>query len=149
MEKTVIKEIFIFLLLLLVIALVLGIMFYDYIPNNKTVPTALKQYELAPEAQEELNETMSRSSENIVKTYYIDSSDLSAYASTKDYNKGKVNPFEDYTSENTTNNTTNNTNTSSNTSTTNTKNTNTTGNKTTNTVDRNEDFTGGQGGKTR
>ena len=28
-------------------------------------------------------------------------------------------------------------------------NTNTTGNKTTNTVDRNEDFTGGQGGKTR
>ena len=115
-------------------------MFYDYIPNNKTVPTALKQYELAPEAQEELNETMSRSSENIVKTYYIDSSDLSAYASTKDYNKGKVNPFEDYTSENTTNNTTNNTNT---------KNTNTTGNKTTNTVERNEDFTGGQGGKTR
>lgn len=140
MAKTVIKEIFIFLLLLLVIALVLGIMFYDYIPNNKTVPTALKQYELAPEAQEELNETMSRSSENIVKTYYIDSSDLSAYATTKDYNKGKVNPFEDYTSENTTNNTTNNTNT---------KNTNTTGNKTTNTVDRNEDFTGGQGGKTR
>ena len=120
-----------------------------YIPNNKTVPTALKQYELAPEAQEELNETMSRSSENIVKTYYIDSSDLSVYASTKDYNKGKVNPFEDYTSENTTNNTTNNTNTSSNTSTTNTKNTNTTGNKTTNTIDRNEDFTGGQGGKTR
>ena len=59
-------------MLLLVIALVLGIMFYDYIPNNKTVPTALKQYELAPEAQEELNETMSRSSENIVKTYYIE-----------------------------------------------------------------------------
>ena len=53
MAKTVIKEIFIFLLLLLVIALVLGIMFYDYIPNNKTVPTALKQYELATEAQEE------------------------------------------------------------------------------------------------
>ena len=145
MAKTVIKEIFIFLLLLLVVALVLGIMFYDYIPNNKTEPTALKQYELAPEAQEELNETMSRSSENIVKTYYIDSSDLSAYASTKDYNKGKVNPFEDYTSENTKNNT----NTSSNTNTTNKKNTNITENKTTNTVDRNEDFTGGQGGKTR
>ena len=83
-------------------------------------------------AQEELNETMSRSSENIVKTYYIDSSDLSAYASAKDYNKGKVNPFEDYTSENTKNNT----NTSSNTSTTNKKNTNIAENKTTNTVDR-------------
>lgn len=140
MAKTIIKEIFIFLLLLVVIALVLGVIFYDYVPNNKVVPTALKPYQLTEEVREELNETMSRSSENIVKTYYIDSSDLSAYATTKDYNKGKVNPFEDYTSENTTNNTTNNTNT---------KNTNTTGNKTTNTVERNEDFTGGQGGKTR
>ncbi len=149
MAKTILKEVIIFLLLLIVIALVLGVLFYDHIPNNKIVPTALKPYELSEEVQEELNETMSRSSENIVKTYYIDSSDLSVYASTKDYNKGKVNPFEDYTSENTTNNTTSNTNTSSNTSTTNTKNTNTTGNKTTNTVDRNEDFTGGQGGKTR
>ena len=119
MAKTVIKEIFIFLLLLLVIALVLGIMFYDYIPNNKTVPTALKQYELAPEAQEELNETMSRSSENIVKTYYIDSSDLSAYASTKDYNKGKVNPFEDYTTGTTSGTQNSNTTDKNNTSTTN------------------------------
>ena len=143
MAKTIIKEIFIFLLLLVVIVLVLGVIFYDYVPNNKVVPTALKPYQLTEEVQEELNETMSRSSENIVKTYYIDSSDLSVYASTKDYNKGKVNPFEDYTTESTTN-TTSNTNT-----TTNTKNTNTTGNKTTNTVDINEDFTGGQGGKTR
>lgn len=149
MAKTVIKEIFIFLLLLLVIALVLGIMFYDYIPNNKTVPTALKPYELTTEEQEELDETMTSSSENIVKTYYIDSSDLSAYASTKNYNKGKVNPFEDYTQESTTN-TTGNTNTNANTNTnTGTKNTKTTENKTTNTTDRNEDFTGGQGGKTR
>lgn len=145
MAKTIIKEIFIFLLLLVVIVLVLGVIFYDYVPNNKVVPTALKPYQLTEEVQEELNETMSRSSENIVKTYYIDSSDLSVYASTKDYNKGKVNPFEDYTSENTKNNT----NTSSNTSTTNKKNTNIAENKTTNTVDRNEDFTGGQGGKTR
>lgn len=133
MAKTIIKEIFIFLLLLVVIALVLGVIFYDYVPNNKVVPTALKPYQLTEEVREELNETMSRSSENIVKTYYIDSSDLSVYASTKDYNKGKVNPFEDYTTE----------------STTNKKNTNIAENKTTNTVDRNEDFTGGQGGKTR
>ena len=128
MAKTIIKEIFIFLLLLVVIALVLGVIFYDYVPNNKVVPTALKPYQLTEEVREELNETMSRSSENIVKTYYIDSSDLSVYASTKDYNKGKVNPFEDYTTESTTN-TTKNTNI-----TTNTKNTNTTGNKTTNTI---------------
>lgn len=142
MAKTILKEVIIFLLLLIVIALVLGVLFYDYIPNNKIVPTALKPYELSEEVQEELNETMSRSSENIVKTYYIDSSDLSVYASTKDYNKGKVNPFEDYTSQQTTNSTV--TNNKENTTST----SNSTENQTSNTVNRNEDFTGGKGGKT-
>lgn len=143
MAKTILKEVIIFLLLLIVIALVLGVLFYDYIPNNKIVPTALKPYELSEEVQEELNETMSRSSENIVKTYYIDSSDLSVYASTKDYNKGKVNPFEDYTSQQTTNSTA--TNNKENTTST----SNSTENQTSNIANRNEDFTGGQGGKTR
>lgn len=143
MAKTILKEVIIFLLLLIVIALVLGVLFYDYIPNNKIVPTALKPYELSEEVQEELNETMSRSSENIVKTYYIDSSDLSVYASTKDYNKGKVNPFEDYTSQQTTNSTV--TNNKENTTST----SNSTENQTSNIANRNEDFTGGQGGKTR
>lgn len=143
MAKTILKEVIIFLLLLIVIALVLGVLFYDHIPNNKIVPTALKPYELSEEVQEELNETMSRSSENIVKTYYIDSSDLSVYASTKDYNKGKVNPFEDYTSQQTTNSTV--TNNKENTTST----SNSTENQTSNIANRNEDFTGGQGGKTR
>ena len=142
MAKTILKEVIIFLLLLIVIALVLGVLFYDYIPNNKIVPTALKPYELSEEVQEELNETMSRSSENIVKTYYIDSSDLSVYASTKDYNKGKVNPFEDYTSQQTTNSTVTNNNKNT------TSASNSTKNQTSNTVNRNEDFTGGKGGKT-
>ena len=142
MAKTILKEVIIFLLLLIVIALVLGVLFYDHIPNNKIVPTALKPYELSEEVQEELNETMSRSSENIVKTYYIDSSDLSVYASTKDYNKGKVNPFEDYTSQQTTNSTV--TNNKENTTST----SNSTENQTSNIANRNEDFTGGQGGKT-
>lgn len=140
MAKTVIKEFFIFILLLIAVVLILGILFYDYIPNAKVVPTALKPYELSEETQEELNQTISSSSENIVKTYYIDSSDLSVYASTKDYNKGKVNPFEDYT--------TNTTNTNNTTNTTNTSKANTTTNNTS-TIDRNEDFTGGQSGKTK
>lgn len=142
MVKTVIKEIFIFLLLLVSVVLVLGVLFYDYVPNNKVVPTALKPYQLTEDAQEELDKTINSSSENIVKTYYIDSSDLSVYASTKDYNKGKVNPFEDYTKESQTNST-NTTNTS------NTNKSNTTESKNTSTIDRNEDFTGGQGGKTK
>lgn len=97
MAKSIFKECIIFLLLLVVIALILGILFYNYIPSNKTVPVALKQYELSEDAQEELKETMSQSSENIVKTYSIGDTDLSVYENSKDYNKGKVNPFEDYT----------------------------------------------------
>lgn len=127
MAKSIFKEIIIFLLLLVVIALILGILFYNYIPSNKTVPVALKQYELSEEAKEELKETMSQTSENIVKTYSIGDTDLSVYETTKDYNKGKVNPFEDYTTgttsgtqnsnttdKNNTNTTNNNTSTSNN-----------------------------------
>lgn len=123
MAKSIFKEIIIFLLLLIVIALILGILFYNYIPSNKIVPVALKQYELSEEVQEELKETMSQTSENIVKTYSIGDTDLSVYETTKDYNKGKVNPFEDYTTGTTSgtqnSSTTANSNTTNNSTTTN------------------------------
>ena len=38
MLKSVIKEIFIILLLSIAIVLILGILFYDYIPINKVIP---------------------------------------------------------------------------------------------------------------
>lgn len=119
MAKSIFKEIIIFLLLLVAIALILGILFYNYIPSNKTVPVALKQYELSEEAKEELKETMSQTSENIVKTYSIGDTDLSVYETTKDYNKGKVNPFEDYTTGTTSGTQNSNTTDKNNTSTTN------------------------------
>ena len=119
MAKSIFKEIIIFLLLLVAIALILGILFYNYIPSNKTVPVALKQYELSEEAKEELKETMSQTSENIVKTYSIGDTDLSVYETNKDYNKGKVNPFEDYTTGTTSGTQNSNTTDKNNTSTTN------------------------------
>lgn len=119
MAKSIFKEVIIFLLLLVAIALILGILFYNYIPSNKTVPVALKQYQLSEEAQEELKETMSQTSENIVKTYSIGDTDLSVYETTKDYNKGKVNPFEDYTTGTTSGTQNSNTTDKNNTSTTN------------------------------
>lgn len=120
MIKTVIKEITIIVLILIAIALILSIMFYKYIPNNKTVPIAIKDYTLPDEIQQELKESINEG-QKIVKTLYLDNSDLSLYESTKEYNKGKANPFADYSKkeENTSNKTnTVNTNTgSSNTST--------------------------------
>ncbi|MDO5555421.1 MAG: hypothetical protein Q4G09_01820 [Clostridia bacterium] len=111
MIKTIAKEIGIVILLLIAVTLILGILFYDYIPTNKTIPTKIETYKLSEEIETELVQSMS-DGQNIVRTYYIDSSDLSSYEITKEYNKGKANPFADYTVNATTqNNTTNSNNT--------------------------------------
>lgn len=41
MIKSVFKEVSIMLLICLAIVLVLGVIFYDYIPNNKVVPSKI------------------------------------------------------------------------------------------------------------
>jgi len=92
MAKNIIKEIGIGLLLLISIALLLGILLYDYFPNNKTVPIEIQAYNMPDDIKLELEEAMPEE-QNIVRTYYIDSTDLNAYESTNDYDKGKVNPF--------------------------------------------------------
>ena len=95
MGKTILKELMIVILLIIAIGLLLTIIFYQYIPNNKTVPIKMQAYELPDDVKTE---------------------------STKDYNKGKPNPFSDYgannsnTSENTSGNTSGNGGTSNNTS---------------------------------
>ena len=128
MTKDVVKEIVIALLLLVVIVLLFGILLYDYFPKSVTVPAKIQAYELPQEVQEELKETMEQESQNIIKTYYIDSSSLSVYEYTDSYDKGKVDPFTSYktetsnSSQSTTSNTTNgssSTNTNNNSSTNN------------------------------
>lgn len=94
MFKTIIKETGIVVLILVAIALIFGIVFYDYIPNNKTVPAKVETYAFPEDIKEELSSNL-KGEQNIVRTYYIDSSDLSLYESTKEYDKGKVNPFVD------------------------------------------------------
>ncbi len=107
MAKTIIKEIGIVLLILIAVILVLAIIFYEYIPNNKTVPIELEAYTIPENIKQELQ--ISTAEENIVRTYYIDSTDLDLYESTNDYDKGKANPFADYTQNATENTTTENT----------------------------------------
>lgn len=113
MIKSIIKEIIIFLLLLLSIGLLLGIVFYDYIPNTKIIPSKVPPYELSEDIEEEIASAEAEG-QNIIKTYSIGSSDLNLYKNTGRYKNGKRNPFETTLVENTTDNTTN-TNSSSNT----------------------------------
>lgn len=122
MIKTIIKEAGIVVLLLIAIALILGIIFYDYIPNSKTIPAKVESHAFPEDIKEELSQTL-KDEQNIVRTYYIDSQDLSLYESTKEYDKGKVNPFVDTStlapattnSTTSTNSNTTSTNTSTNT----------------------------------
>lgn len=123
MVKSIIKELIIILLLVLAILLVLGIFLYDYIPTNKIVPK-IEQYQVPNSIQEELNESANDLEEESTQIVYeIDGTDLKNYEKTKDYEKGKLNPFEQSTSTNInnsgTNEISNNTNTNTNNSSTN------------------------------
>jgi hypothetical protein len=95
MVKTVIKEIIIFLLLLVSLALLLGILLYDYIPTTREIPARAISYSLPKEIQEELDKILSSErAETIEKTFSVDSTDLINYERTNQYDRGKVNPFE-------------------------------------------------------
>ena len=94
MAKSIIKEIIIILLLLLAILLALGVLFYDYIPTNKTIPS-VGTYSTAESIQTELNEKVTKD-EAVLVTYEITGTDLNTYQKTKDYKPGKANPFSTY-----------------------------------------------------
>lgn len=94
MVKSIIKEILIIILLIVAITLVLGILFYDYRPTNKKVPSEVSAYILPTEVQTELDETIKTAeSQNIIKTYRVEGRDLDYYKRTNEYDTGKVNPF--------------------------------------------------------
>ena len=92
MIKSIIKEIFIMLLLCLAIVLVLGVIFYDYIPTNKTVPNKLATYTTPEEVKEEIDQKVAEI-ENEVITYTITGADLNLYKQTNSYETGKADPF--------------------------------------------------------
>lgn len=125
MVKSLIKELIIVLLLLLAIILVLGVFLYDYIPTTKVVPK-VEQYQRTDNVQKELS-SQDETNEDFYGSsmvYEIDGTDLKNYEKAKDYQKGKVNPFSEDATKNTTNTTNNNISSNNTTN----KNTNSTGN---------------------
>lgn len=106
--KTIMKEIIIVLLLVLAILLVLGVFLYDYIPMNKVVPK-IEQYEAPNNIKQELEETVEDNQDTMTPIIReINSNDLKIYEKSKDYQKGKVNPFADTLTNTVTGNTTSN-----------------------------------------
>lgn len=106
MVKSAIKEIFIILLLSIAILLILGILFYDYIPINRVIPQ--KEAYVTPEnVKKEVEETITEA-EKVEVTYEVTDSDLNIYKQSGSYTEGKSNPFA--LNENTTSSSSNNSN---------------------------------------
>ncbi len=95
MIKSVLKETFIMLLLCVAIVLVLGVIFYDYIPANKAVPNKLEAYTTPENVKAEIEQEIEGSNLNTEETlvYEITGADLSFYEKTNSYVSGKPDPF--------------------------------------------------------
>lgn len=102
MFKSVIKEIFIMLLLCIAIVLILGVIFYNYIPSNKAIPNKLEAYTTPENIKAEIEQEITETKQEEI-TYQIDSTDLKLYKSTHGYTTGKSNPFSASTIDNTEN----------------------------------------------
>ena len=102
MAKTIIKELIIALLLCLAIILVLGILFYEYVPMSKTIPNPVS-YHTDDDVKKELASAESIDEDKVIMTYEVDSTDLNNYKRVEDYKPGKANPFSSYKKEDETN----------------------------------------------
>lgn len=130
MAKSFIKEFIIILLLLFAIILVLGVFLYDYIPTSKVIPK-VEAYEAPNSIKQELEASIEDSDKEITQIVYeIDGTDLQNYEKSKDYQKGKVNPFSQMADGNTGTSNNGNNGTSANTNSSNptTNNSNSVGN---------------------
>lgn len=130
MAKSFIKEFIIILLLLFAIILVLGVFLYDYIPTSKVIPK-VEAYEAPNSIKQELEASIEDGDKEITQIVYeIDGTDLQNYEKSKDYQKGKVNPFSQVADGNpgTNNNGNSGANTNTNSSNPNTNNSNSVGN---------------------
>lgn len=93
MTKNILKEIIIILLLTLAIILLLGVLFYDYVPMNKVLPESV-EYKATEEIQAALDEkVINDSQEEVILSYEVTSGDLKNYKRSNDYKAGRKNPF--------------------------------------------------------
>ena len=95
MAKTIVKELIIILLLCLAVILILGIIFYEYVPMSKTIPNEVS-YTTPEDVKQELIETGDVDESQIVMTYEVDSTDVNNYKRIQGYKPGKANPFSSY-----------------------------------------------------
>lgn len=100
MEKGVFRQVLITLLILIALILVLAIIFYQFLPTNKIVPTKVTAYKTPESVAQEINDnTTEQEFSSVNEILEITDSDLSKYKSTKSYNPGKSDPFSEVEDE--------------------------------------------------
>lgn len=88
----IIKDLIISILIVVCIVVILTVIFYDKISLSKVIPES-EEYLLSEEMQQGIEDSISEEEKEVVTKYYIDAADLKKYEQTKEYNKGKKNPF--------------------------------------------------------
>ena len=111
MAKTIVKEIFIILLLTVAVGLVLAVIFYQYMPSNRIMPSKVTAYKASEEVAKEIEEESKSELVEYNEVYEITDADLSRYKQIDSYRPGKVDPFQEVSSQPGASNNTGNTNT--------------------------------------
>lgn len=107
--KSISKELFIMALLLMIVVFMIGMVFYKYMPNNKTVPepvtytadsstTAVLQ-EIAESNGYSSSSDEEYEVEDVIKSYSIGTKELTTAASKQTFVSGKTDPFAEYTGD--------------------------------------------------
>lgn len=92
MNKNLIKDIIISFLIIIAIILLIIVICYDKVSIGKVIPK-IEEYKLSDDIKNEIDQEAADNQTEIVTTYQIDGSDLKQYEKTKEYNKGKSDPF--------------------------------------------------------
>lgn len=96
------KEIVLAILILIVILVTMGIVLYDMLPSLKKIPKA-QEYTKSLEAEKILDEVVNQQeSQTAIKRYRMTKAELNSLSNKKRFDKGKSNPFADYTTKPTT-----------------------------------------------
>ena len=95
MNKNVLRETIIALLLCLAIILLLALALYNYMPSKKEMPTEIS-YTTPENLTEEIVNEKNSDDEQLLLSYEVDSTDVSRFQNVNSYNPGKSNPFEQY-----------------------------------------------------
>lgn len=97
MAKTIFKETFIILLTCISIGLIIAIIFYQYMPNNRVIPSKVSAYATPDNVKEEIKNADDKYDlTEQTQTYTITDADLTLYKKNQSYNPGKADPFAVY-----------------------------------------------------